>query len=95
MENNPKLERAKKQVEEEKGFYGHLFTYLVFAVLFFIFNKLTSSVNWWYWPVLGWGIGVFAHFTGTFGKPMVLGSKWEERRIKKLMDQDTSRDDNQ
>lgn len=85
---NTKYERAKNRVEEEKGFYGHLFTYSLFVVFFFVLNQLTGSAQWWYWPALGWGIGVATHFARVFGKPLILGKNWEQRRLKKLMEED-------
>ncbi len=86
---NLKYERARRRVDEEKGFYNHLFVYLAFVVFFFVLNQLTARAQWWFWPSLGWGIGVFSHFMGTFGKPWILGRNWEDRRLRKLMEQDT------
>ena len=41
-------------------FYKHLRIYLIWCVLFFVINKVTSpDVNWFIWPILGWGISVF------------------------------------
>ncbi|MEY3323574.1 MAG: hypothetical protein RLZZ417_3157 [Bacteroidota bacterium] len=41
-------------------FYKHLRIYLIWCVLFFIINKVTSpGVNWFIYPILGWGISVF------------------------------------
>jgi hypothetical protein len=41
-------------------FYKHLRIYLTWCVLFFIINKVTSpDVNWFIWPIFGWGISVF------------------------------------
>jgi hypothetical protein len=40
-------------------FYKHLRIYLTWCVLFFIINKVTSpGVNWFIYPILGWGISV-------------------------------------
>lgn len=41
-------------------FYKHLRIYLTWCVLFFIINKVTSpGINWFIYPVMGWGISVF------------------------------------
>jgi len=41
-------------------FYKHLRIYLTWCVLFFIINKVTSpGVNWFIYPIMGWGISVF------------------------------------
>ena len=75
-------EKAAKRVEELKGFYGNLISYCVF-IPFLIFINLRTSPNyhWFYWPMLGWGIGVISHGIKTFG----ISSDWEERQIRKYM----------
>ncbi len=88
MDQNERYNRVKNRVEEEKGFYSHLSVYLLMSVFFVIFDFLTAGGSWWYWPVIGWGIGIFSHWLGVFGKPFVLGKNWEERRIKQLMDEE-------
>lgn len=41
-------------------FYKHLRIYLTWCVLFFVINKFISpGVNWFIYPILGWGISVF------------------------------------
>ena len=35
-----------------------------------------------------WGIGLAFHWVGVFGKGIVFSKKWEERKIKELMDKD-------
>lgn len=41
-------------------FFKLLRIYLIWCVLFFIINKVTSpGVNWFIYPILGWGISVF------------------------------------
>lgn len=46
----------------EKSFRAHLATWVVFSVFFFLINLLTSRDSWWfYWPMLGWGVGLAMH----------------------------------
>ena len=75
-------EKAAKRVEELKGFYGNLISYCIF-IPFLIFINLKTSPNyhWFYWPMLGWGIGVISHGIKTFG----ISNDWEERQIRKYM----------
>lgn len=76
--------RAKKKVEALKGFYGSLISYCcVIPVLIFI-NYRTSSFQWFWFPMCGWGIGLMIHAFGVFG----YGSNWEERKIKELMEKE-------
>ena len=76
------LRRAKKRVKAQKEFYRHLTSYLVMGVFFFLLNAVTSFGNWWfYWPMLGWGIGILFHYFDVFGLPGVgeISKEWEER----------------
>ena len=75
-------EKASKRVEELKGFYGNLISYCIF-IPFLIFINLRTSPNyhWFWWPMLGWGIGVISHGIKTFG----IGSDWEEKQIRKYL----------
>ena len=43
---------------------------------------------WFFWPLLGWGIGLASHAFNVFGKRRFLGEKWEARRMKQLMGED-------
>ncbi|AZI70443.1 2TM domain-containing protein [Cloacibacterium normanense] len=75
-------EKAAKRVEELKGFYGNLISYCIFIPFLIFINFQTSpKYHWFWWPLLGWGIGVISHGIKTFG----IGTDWEERQIKKYM----------
>lgn len=77
--------RAKKRVEEIKGFYGNLISYcLVIPFLAFINYKTSWEFQWFWFPMLGWGMGLIFHAFGVFG----YGKSWEERKIKELMDRE-------
>jgi len=89
MEQNAKYERAKKRAEELKGFYHHLLSYVLVNAFLILINLWTSpGYHWFWWPLLGWGIGLAIHAATTFFPGMFWGSDWEERKIKELMDKD-------
>ena len=82
-----KYERAKKRVEEIKGFYTHLIVYVCVNIGLVIINLVTSpGALWFYWPLLGWGLGLFFHGMGVFVFPKFPGKQWEERKIKEVME---------
>ena len=84
-----RYQQAKKRVDKIKGFYGNLFFYLVVNLfLLFINLKYSPEELWFYWPMLGWGIGVLFHGMRAFNYTPFLGKDWEQRKIKELMDQD-------
>ena len=82
--------KARKRVEQEKGFYSNLATYIVVIAGLAALNLFTSPGHWWFvYPMLGWGIGVASHAASVFGMPG-LGRSWEERRLQELTGQGVS-----
>ena len=80
-------QKAKKRVKEIRGFYTHLVTYVLINTLLFLINITTSpDILWFYWPLLGWGIGIVMHAFYVFGFGRWFGPDWEEKKIKEIMD---------
>jgi hypothetical protein len=93
VNDQQQYERAKKRVEEIKGFYSHLFVYILINAVLLLINIITSRGHWWfYWPLIGWGIGIIAHASSVFGFFGFFGQEWEERKIKEIMEKDRGRD---
>ena len=93
MENNYKEEeryiKARKRVEEIKGFYGNLIAYVIVNIGLMVINLLTSPAHlWFFWPMLGWGVGVFFHGMKVFNYMPFLGKEWEEKKIKEFMEKE-------
>jgi len=79
---NLAYERAVKRVKELKAFYGNLISYCIVIPFLVIINLITSPKEiWFYWPMLGWGIGILAHGMNTFA----IGKNWEERKINEIL----------
>jgi len=71
-----------------KKFYAHLGTYVVMSLFFFILNLVTSNGHWWfYWPVLGWGLGVALNAVKVFA----YGSGWEENKAKEILEKEQNK----
>ncbi len=89
MNENENYEDAKKRVVEIKGFYHHLFVFIIVNIGVVIVNLITSPHElWFYWALLGWGIGLFAHGFNTFGTHGIFGKDWEKRQIKRIIDKE-------
>ncbi len=74
--------RAKKRVEELKGFYGNLISYCcVIPFLVFINLKFSPGFQWFWFSALGWGFGLAMHAFKVFG----YSSNWEERKIQEIL----------
>lgn len=84
-----KFLEAKKRVKRLKGFYIHAIVY--FLVNLFIIaqsvqrgSTLTDIDN--YWTAIFWGVGLLGHGISVFLPNIIMGSDWEERKIRELMD---------
>lgn len=81
--------KAQKKVEDIKGFYGHLTSYIVVITGIAILNLVTSRQHLWFlYPAMGWGIGVIVHGMSVFNFIPVMGKNWEERKIKEYMEKE-------
>ena len=77
--------RAKKRVEQLKGFYGNLTSYCIVIPTLALVNYNTFWGFQWFWfPMLGWGLGLSFHAFGVFG----YGKSWEERKIQEILNRD-------
>jgi len=97
--NQDKYDRAKKQVEEEKGWYTHLFIYIVINSLlqlfyagFFDDGTITGYMPWWVHLTTPffWGIGLLGHWIKVFKRVRFkkFYKNWEDRKIKKYMEEE-------
>ena len=86
VKENEKYKKAKERMKEIKDFYGHLFVYIIVNIGIFIINYIVSpGTYWFYWVLIGWGIGLAVHWVQVFGVGKILGEKWEEKKIKEIM----------
>ncbi len=81
--------RAKQKVAAIKEFYSSLLSYIiVIPILYYIWHRYTPfTIQWFWFPLVGWGIGLIFHAFNAFGNP-IFGIDWEERKIKEIMKED-------
>ena len=78
--------KAKERVEKLKGFYGNLISYCcVIPVLIFI-NLGSGGFQWFWFPMMGWGMGVCFHAFDTFG----YGKSWEDKKIQEILNKENT-----
>ena len=81
--DNLAYERAHKRVKELKSFYSNLISYVIVTIFLIILNLITSPKQlWFYWPLMGWGIGVIGHGMSVFA----IGKSWEDKKIREIME---------
>jgi len=87
-----KYQKAKKQVEEIKGFYVHLMAYgVVMCVLVFINLKYTPEHLWFLYSTSGWGLGLFFHAVKAFNWFPFMSKNWEEKKLQQFMNEEKSK----
>ncbi len=83
IDESAKYLRAKKRVDDLKGFYGSLVAYCIVIPFLILLNYKTSWHFQWFWfPMFGWGLGLTIQAFQTFG----VGATWEDRKIKEIME---------
>ena len=85
MEQQEKYTRAKKRVNEIKGFYSHLITYTAVMVLLIVIDFRDAGNVWFYWPLMGWGMLIVSHAIKVFGLGGFLGVEWEQKKLQEEM----------
>ncbi|MBF6639917.1 2TM domain-containing protein [Flavobacterium sp. J49] len=78
--------KAKERVEKLKGFYGNLISYCCVIPFLIFINLKTGGFQWFWFPMLGWGMGLTFHALETFG----YGKSWEERKIREILNKENS-----
>lgn len=70
--------KAYKEIiaeEEKRDFLIHLVVYVLINAMLIAMNFLYSpEVIWFFYPLLGWGIGITAHYLGAV--------RWIEKTLK-------------
>ena len=99
LKRENKLERAKKRVDELKGFYVHLTIYLAVTTLITIVKIVGNMGNgeslgeaiWDFGTFavwLFWGIGLLFHAIKIFSLNPFFNKDWEQRQIRKYMEKE-------
>ena len=86
---------AYRRVKKIKGFYVHLMVYILVNVFVLVANQneyIGENVTFWGWenfstPIF-WGVFLAAHWFSVFGRDILFGKNWEERKIQEFMEQE-------
>ncbi len=96
-DNSMAYEMARKRVKKIKSFYTHLLVYILvngFIIISTINRSVIGGEIFLKWETFStaffWGIGVVAHACSVFAPSFLLGSQWEEKKIKEFMDRENN-----
>lgn len=91
--------KARKRVDQLKGFYWHFFWYLAVNI-FITVSKISSDLSegktfsdaFFEFPTFSvwtfWGIGIAFHAIGVFGRNIVFGKNWEDKKVQEYMEKE-------
>ena len=86
-EQRTKYQKAKEKVAALKGFYVHISVFVIVNLGLFLINMMASPSHlWFFWPLMGWGVGLAFHALSVFGFVPRFGADWEERKIREIME---------
>jgi len=98
MPNNPQdydkeqYKLVKAHTKDIKEFFEHLGSYVVVNAALFVIDWLTGGGWWFYWPMLGWGVGLAIHGMSVFVKvPLMRYVSHVERRELRRITRDQKR----
>lgn len=81
--------RAVERVEEIKGFYGSVISFcIIIPILIYINLRFLPQFHWFWFPILGWGIGLVFQGFKAFSYSPFLGKDWEDRKIQEYMNEE-------
>jgi len=86
---NSSYVRAVEKVEKLKEFYQNVVSYCIVIPFLILINlKVSPQFHWFWFPMFGWGIGVLFHGLDVYSYNPFLGRNWEDKKIKKLMEEE-------
>ena len=79
--------RAKARVEARLGFYRHVMIYVAVNLFLIVLNLRNERHHiWFYWPMLGWGFGLFWHGWNVYSY------RWNSARKDRMIQREMERD---
>jgi hypothetical protein len=88
-------QQARRKARAKLGFYKHAAVFACANAFLLVLDLLTSPGNlWFYWALLGWGVGLAVHglnvFVGDLGEAIF--RRMEAKELDRLRDEQQRRD---
>ena len=89
---NFRYEKARKRLDNLKGLYWSIISYIIVVPALLILNYKTSwnAHKWFVYPAFFWGMGILFQVYEVYGNGK-FGKSWEERKMKEFMDEEQSK----
>ena len=80
--------RARARMMARKGFFIHATVFGGVNLLLFLIDMVTPGPTWFFWPLMGWGVGLAAHGVVTYQPFSLFGGAWEDRTMARLIEEE-------
>ncbi len=89
---NDRRDEARRWVRRKRIFYTVVAIYLALSLMWFAIDLLDDSSGFWfYWPMLGTGLGVLVTGIVLGGLGGLFGTDWERRQVERYLSQQDDR----
>lgn len=86
------LERwARRRMRALRAFFTHLTLYVIVNFALLVADVFTGGDPWFFYPLLGWGLGLGLHAAQAYELLPWFTQKWEERKVLELMEEQERR----
>lgn len=86
-------QKAKKKARIIRDFYINLSLYCFFIPVIIGINLIfVPEFHWFWFSIMGWGIGLIIHGLSAFDCFPFMDSNWEERKIQQFIKEDLERE---
>jgi len=82
---------AWQRVQSMRAFYTHLMIYCVVNFALLIIDLASPGDPWFFYPLLGWGLGLGIHAAQTFERLPWFTRDWEQRKVQELIEEKIAR----
>lgn len=94
-------DRARRRVREEREFWGHFWFFVVVMTVLVLVDLADGSedgetllgLDWAYFPLIGWGAFVVAHFLSGYVFNPRFGAGWEDRKVEEYVRREREQSD--
>jgi hypothetical protein len=84
--SNHALEEARRYVRRKRIFFTVFAIWIALSLMWFLIDmRDDSSSVWFYWPMLGTGVGVAITGIVLLGVGGLFGADWERREVDKYL----------
>jgi hypothetical protein len=76
--------QARERVGARRGLYIHAIVTAFVTTVLILIDAVTGEPWWFFWPLIGLGIGLAIHAIGVYGR-QPFGADWEQRKVDQLL----------